>query len=593
MKTKINGNTSSNVWYLIKFAYRFAPMYIVLELLHGIIMGVWNSADVIFIKYFYESLAVGASISHVLLLIFCMVNVILLGQIWFQCYRNIWKPVVQQKFQMNMNRVLFEKAKEVDLACYENPEFYNDFVWAMSRSENQIVALMQVISNIITMIASIVTTTTVMLSVSPILAIFTIITSILTILLQRAEVKVNYQSNLAMNPVKRKVNYYEKLFSTADYAKEIRIHDLAERIVAHYDKTLQDTCDITLVYNKERLKYSIPLRLLSDLMQPIVYLILLYQIMVLHIGNIAGLAISFSAFWNLRGRIQAIIDLSARFTELGLYTDKIRTFLNIKPTIKTGTQEAESLQSIRLENVSFSYNDEKEVLHNIHMEIHKGEKIAIVGYNGAGKSTLIKLLCHLYEPTQGEIFYNEINIQNYERDSYKSRIGIVFQDFQIYALPVCENVLCECYSADNKEIVQNALAKATFDVNSVLPEHGIYTELTKEFYEEGTNLSGGESQKIALSRAFAHPYDLLIMDEPSAAMDPLAEYELNKHITEIVGEKTVIIISHRLSTTRSADRIYMFENGEIIETGTHDQLMTLNGKYAEMFRIQAEKYLTS
>ena len=198
----------------------------------------------------------------------------------------------------------------------------------------------------------------------------------------------------------------------------------------------------------------------------------------------------------------------------------------------------------------------------------------------------------LYDPTDGEILYNGRNLKDYDIPSLRSKIGTVFQDYKIFASTIAENVLAGECSEDERGIVTDALTKATFGDKLESLEKGMNTELTKEFYDDGVNLSGGESQKVAIARIFARPYDLIIMDEPSSALDPIAEYELNHTILEYAQDKTVVFISHRLSTTRMADRILMFDSGRLIESGSHDELMAMNGKYAEMFKLQAEKYRT-
>jgi len=237
-------------------------------------------------------------------------------------------------------------------------------------------------------------------------------------------------------------------------------------------------------------------------------------------------------------------------------------------------------------------DEPKKSLDGINLTIKRGEKIAIVGYNGAGKTTLTKLLMRLYDPTEGEILYNGRDLKDYDIPSLRARIGTVFQDYKIFAATIAENVLSDTCAEADRDTVIDALTKATFSDKLNSLEKGMDTELTKEFSEEGVNLSGGESQKVAIARIFARPYDLIIMDEPSSALDPTAEYELNHTILEYAKDKTVVFISHRLSTTRMADKILMFADGKLMESGTHDELMALNGKYAEMFRLQAEKYRT-
>ena len=224
------------------------------------------------------------------------------------------------------------------------------------------------------------------------------------------------------------------------------------------------------------------------------------------------------------------------------------------------------------------------------MEIKKGEKIAFVGYNGAGKTTLTMLLMRLYDATEGEILWNEKNINNFAPESYREHIGAVFQDYKIFAAKLTENVLGGEYRLKDESRVIEALKAASFSDKLKELTDGINSELTTEFSKNGVGLSGGESQKIAIARVFAKPYELIIMDEPSSALDPIAEYELNQSILKNAENKTVIFISHRLSTTQMADRIYMFGEGKIIESGSHNELMSLNGKYAEMYKIQAKKY---
>ena len=281
------------------------------------------------------------------------------------------------------------------------------------------------------------------------------------------------------------------------------------------------------------------------------------------------------------------------FVEQSIYVDKFRRFMAYEPRIemqKGKLPEAE-LKSLVLKNVSFTYHGESNPsLKNINMVIHPYEKVAIVGYNGAGKTTLIKLLMRLYDPTEGEIFIGNRNVKKLDVEAYRREFAAVFQDYQIFAATLGENVVMDDVEEQDKEKIIGALSQGGFaDKLRELPL-GIATPLTKEFEMSGVDLSGGEKQKVAIARAFFKHSHYAVMDEPSSALDPIAEYQLNQNMMEIAKDRTVIFISHRLSTTVMADRIYMFEKGEIIEQGSHSELMALNGKYAEMFRKQAVNY---
>ena len=256
-----------------------------------------------------------------------------------------------------------------------------------------------------------------------------------------------------------------------------------------------------------------------------------------------------------------------------------------------GTLTVPNSGDIELKDVEFTYKgNEKPTIGGISMSIKKGEKIALVGYNGAGKTTLIKLILRLYDPTQGSIYFGENNLKEYPIKEYRGKYGVLFQDFEIVAASIAQNFSMSDGEFD-KEKADTVIKKVAFAEKLQSLPDGYETQLTKEFSDNGVNLSGGEAQKLALARVLYSSANVIILDEPSSALDPIAEYELNKAVTELSGDKTVIIISHRLSTTRFVDKIYMLEYGRIIEEGDHNTLLLKNGKYAEMFSAQAEKYL--
>jgi ATP-binding cassette subfamily B protein len=286
------------------------------------------------------------------------------------------------------------------------------------------------------------------------------------------------------------------------------------------------------------------------------------------------------------------------FQQIGQYGETFRKLMSYEPVIETcdGLTPDEGSEPLVLKDVSFRYpNADKDTLKDISIEIHPGEKIAIVGENGAGKTTFVKLLMRLYDVTGGSIRYGDHDIREYNTKEYRKKISAVFQDHNLYAASVAENVLLRNVTEDDDEIVIDALNKADFGKRLKTLPNGINTQLTREFDEEGVNLSGGESQKIAISRVFINNSHraVSILDEPSSALDPVSEYKLNKNLIENAGDDTVIFISHRLSTTRMADKVYLFENGSIIEQGTHDELMAMNGRYKEMFDRQAQNYIIS
>ena len=247
---------------------------------------------------------------------------------------------------------------------------------------------------------------------------------------------------------------------------------------------------------------------------------------------------------------------------------------------------------ISFENVSYHYQGSNQmIIKNLDIRIRKGEHIALVGENGAGKTTLMKLLMGLYPVSDGKILVGGQDISRYEPSAYRDCFGTVFQDFQIFSLPLGENVLMKSpETEEERQLVIDSLEKAQFgEVLEKMPE-GIDTYLTKEFDENGFVCSGGQAQKVAIARVFAKNPDVVILDEPSSALDPIAEYNMYCNMMEASEGKTVFFISHRMSSARMADRILFLEHGKIVEEGTHEELLAKNGRYASMFRLQAQNY---
>ncbi|MBE5874046.1 MAG: ATP-binding cassette domain-containing protein, partial [Lachnospiraceae bacterium] len=257
-----------------------------------------------------------------------------------------------------------------------------------------------------------------------------------------------------------------------------------------------------------------------------------------------------------------------------------------------GDDPGDTIESIVFKNVSFSYKD-TEIIHNLNLEIRGGKTYALVGHNGAGKSTIIKLLMRFYDPTEGEILLNGRNIKEYNLQKYRALFATAFQDHQMLSLSVMENVLMRKAQPEDEEQVVNALKLAgVYDKVQTLPQ-GIHSILTREFAEDGQVLSGGEYQKIVVARAFVKNCPIKIFDEPSSALDPIAEYQLFDNILKSGRDKTMLFISHRLSSVQNADWVFMLEDGMVKEEGTHKMLMKMQGLYADMYDKQAENYLAT
>ena len=515
----------------------------------------------------------------------------------FKCKPKLYKALKEQ---------LYEKASKIDLSCYDDPKYYNDFVLAVSESEASIERFLYMCNMIMQGLTIIFTTGVFYLMTDAMGIVFVFASFVLRFLVSKVLNKLNYDIRLKINPLERKRNYVSRVFYLNDYAKELRLHpavgdSLEKEFIETNDEIIKEQ---KKVGRKRSLLAFTRDYVVGDFIMDGLYITyLVFQAAGLHTIDYSNAVVLFNRTGSLRRGMANMADIFPKAQENSLYIDKIRAFLAYDPKMKEdeGEEVPKGNAELELKNVTFKYSEELEnTLKDISLKVKPGEKIAIVGYNGAGKTTLIKLLMRLYDPTSGSIEYHGKDVKTFKPIDYHRHIGVVFQDYQMYGASLEENVVMsavenktdvERESMDNEVI--SALKRAGFEERLKTLPKGLETQVTAEFDKEGINFSGGESQKIAISRAFYKDADILIMDEPSSALDPIAEYELNKAMESAAEGKTVFYISHRLSTTRDADRIIMLENGRIVEEGTHESLLAMNGKYAEMWRVQAGRYMAS
>lgn len=608
-RQKFSSIIRNNAIMLGKIA-KFTPDYFVLMIVEGIIWGFINSAAAIFNYNLLNAVDAGNDFKYAASIIGEMALFYAFAYAFDRWYWQIHNQLMRQKLHLRMHEELFRKSLSLDLACFDDPEFYNDFVWAMNESDKRAIEVVEDTGKLINRLVASFTLFGLLLNVDVTIAVILFVSSAVTVVCNLIGNKISFRHSKESNPLWRKKSYINRVYHLSDYAKELRTNHADELLMKEYDENTEKIIELERKYGKKYfLLYGLGWETIGTLT---FFAIIIYMITLLENGSllVGGFAASVGVVWNIRWMLTDLIERLTKYPKHSLYIEKYLEFMRFEPQIKDGSTEIPEFESLELRNVGFSYEfaahpkyrfhdedynapkkeDGKNVLKNVNMTIRKGDKIAIVGYNGAGKTTLIKLIMRLYDPSEGEILYNGINIKEFEPNAYRKMIGTVFQDFKIFATSIAENVMNGEYTEKDRETVLSALKAADFTEKLDSLKDGIDTHLTREFNSKGTNLSGGESQKIAISRVFAKDYPIVIMDEPSSALDPMAEYNLNQSILESTEEKTVIFISHRLSTTRIADKIYMFDTGALIEEGSHEELITMNGKYAEMFRVQSEKY---
>ncbi len=595
MKKKTRHSTLSNTLFALKWHFKISPAYTLYIIFNSVLGDVITTFEHTFLTaYIISCVENRRPIKEILYFLIPVAIAVAIKIIQFPIISRYAGPRFYAKFKKSVNLTLYKKAVNMEISKYDNSEFYNDFVFAMQQAPNHITQTVWELSAVISSVVVAVITGSFMLTADKMTLLITAIVLPLGIIIPRIINKLCIKREEELVPQRRKRDYVNRIFYLADFVKDIKTGNISSKLKRDFKDSTEEMENTVDKYGKKIVALEVVNNSIVDIITDGLFLLyLFYQALVKSrygLGVLLGLYNSANRFINQTYRLSHRLPA---FQNHSLYIEKMRTFLDTENEMADdGALQIEKHGDIVLENVEFTYSgNDKPTLNGISMKIKKGEKIALVGYNGAGKSTLIKLLLRLYDPTSGSIRYGEQDIRDYPIDEYRKRFGVLFQDFEMIATTIEKNI---SMSEDtfNKEKADEVVKKVAFAEKLASLKKGYDTELTKEFSDSGVNLSGGESQKIALARVLYSSSDVIILDEPSSALDPIAEYELNKAVTELSGEKTVIIISHRLSTTRFVDKIYMFEDGKIVEEGNHNHLLEQNGKYAQMFLKQAEKYVS-
>lgn len=590
--TKTNHSTISNVFYLLKVMFKISPWLVIGEIfMHTLCTLPGRIVSIIGLKYVIDEVANGGDPKKILLGIGLILGVLVFGETVNALFFELFVHREREKLDLKLQSRLYEKAASIDMAKYDSPEYYADFILSIENSSDNIRYMLNTVKSYVGEVIAFLTISSILLTIDPVALVVVLLVTIICLPINKYASKLLYEYREKRIELHRKGDYFARVFYLPEYAGEIKISKISTLLTDRFNKQAD-----VIVENEK--KYKTKLNSLwffeSAAIYNVAFMLVLpvyfgYKILVENELTIGGFVATFNGVMQVGSSLMyVIVHAVKQFSERSKMIDKQREFLATKNEILDGEHVAECKEpeTISVENIKFSYTgNEKDSLDGVSFEIMPYEKIALVGFNGAGKTTLTNLLLRLYDVKDGSIKIGGRDIREETVSSHRNRFAAVFQDFQIFSATVGENVALN-KDYDEKRVLE-ALKLAGF--TKELPQ-GTETILLKEFDENGLMLSGGEQQKIAIARVFYKNCPYIILDEPSANLDPISEYELNKNIMESAREKTVIIISHRLSTTVNADRIIMLENGKVAEIGTHEELMNKNGDYAYMFNLQAEKY---
>lgn len=593
-KEKPKHSALSNVMYMLKILWKGSKGYVIYTFIKEFNENVfWTIFSVYLTEWIYVAIEnktpftmlasfVGAMcIGHIGIHITAAIHQLCEKQFLPKMYQDFYKRVIRKSISM-------------EYAEFERPDFYDKYTRALNECQWRGSTILYYSAYLVAGIASVIAATIIVADVDPWLLLFIIPMVAVSMFFGKKEGDLYYALDMSNTRDGRIGGYAKRVFYEKKYAAELRLFGIGKLLLSRHEKAYDEMEERT---RKIRKKLSIiePLKwILYNLLSTI--LPYLYIAFVLNGGEAetAAYVAMIPALSTLSWRTSDAMELIVALAKESAFVSNLRQFLSYEP--KTKAEElikAKKLSDIEIKDMSFTYEGaDKPTLHDVNISIRRGEKIAVVGHNGAGKTTLVKLIMGLYNPTEGSIKISGEDTSKYEPKSLHRRFGTVFQDLQVFALPLSHNVLMrKPKNEEERRLVEEALRKAQFGDKLDTLEKGIDTMVTKEFDENGMGLSGGEAQKIAIARVFARKPDIVILDEPSSALDPIAEYNMYRNMLTATDGETVIFISHRLSATRDADRIYMFEHGTVIEQGSHEELMKMNGKYAEMWKLQSRNYL--
>lgn len=499
---------------------------------------------------------------------------------------------------LTINNRIYRKAASVDMGCFEDPEFYDKYIKAVNESYTRASDFLDNSGAFFSDFGPVLISLSFILISDPFLLVFAGVSLIFPVLLGDKLNKLNKKLTDDRAPIRRRRDYIRRTVYLSNFAKEMRLSNMAKLMFSKFKTVLDDDNKLRLSYAPrifvwELLVYEVGF--IFSFMLPFAYIT--YRAIAQGAYAVGTSLALVNAVQSLRWRLQSSITQINKITEACRFFDNLRVFLNYDSRVKSMPDGVRAKiipggSGLSVKNLTFTYTGkEKPTLENINMEIKPGQKAAIVGINGAGKTTLVKLLMRLYDADCGEIRLDGRVARDYELDSYRSVFGTVFQDFQLFSMSLAENILMRpVITGEDRALAEKCIGLAGLSGKVSKLEKGMDTILTREFDDEGAVFSGGEGQKTAIARIFARPCGVVILDEPTSALDPIAENEMYNNMMTAARDKTLIFISHRLSSTRDADIIFVLDQGRIIESGRHAELMALGGKYAEMFSKQAERY---
>jgi len=505
---------------------------------------------------------------------------------------GFFDSLLADRFTRHVSLLVMEHASRLDLASYEDPHFHDTLERARVQATDRI-AMIQALGSVGQQLVAAISLSLGILWFSPWLLAILVAAVVPAFLGESHFAFLGYSQNIRQTPVRRQLDYLRIVGASKESAKELRLFGLSGFLSGQYERLSNGIYDQNVRLARKRLWAGAALSLLGTAGYYGAYAYVIYRTVTgaLTWGSLQFLA---GAIAGTSSNIQSVFSTFSSIADQSLFLTDLVEFLEVRPKIASKPDAIPAPRHIRdgfvFDQVSFAYpGNPRPVLDRLDLRIEPGERIALIGENGEGKTTLVKLLTRLYDPTAGRILLDGVDLRDYNMEDLQSQIGVIFQDFMRYEMTARDNIAVGRIDAAEDGAVRGAAHKSLADqVIDKLPKR--YEQLLGLRFEGGVDLSGGEWQKVALARAYIRDSQVVILDEPTASLDARSEYEVFQRFTELTAGKTALLISHRFSTVRMAGRIVVLENGRIAEQGSHDQLLSLGGRYSGMFELQAAGY---
>lgn len=582
------------LWFFVKFGWKCEKRYIIYLVLNQFVNSLIPIVAVVMPRFIINELMGSKRVPYISLYVGILVGYTLLATIASN-YLSWTAFTYRTKVSAEFNIFMHEKTVNADYADLESSKYIEmkekakKFLFGNMHGFSYVLDVaVDTIGKTFTLLGVV----TIISTLNPLLVLLFVALVLLSTWIESITKKKQIDMSLNLTNIERKWMYYGELMEDFSYGKEIRINGLGSWLARHERKFANLAIDTYAKSNSLGIKSGAFNAAMSFIQQAISYAYLTMQVIrnVITIGDfsmyVGGVA-SFS------GAMREVMNNIVEVSQYRKYYDAMEEYLNVPCKMRNNEMLPVPCgdHTIEFKNVSFYYDGQaKYALENINIIIHPGQKLSIVGENGAGKTTFVKLLCRIYDPTEGEILLDGVNIKNIDYDAYMSLFSTVFQDFKLFSFSLKDNIALSKSDFAKDCEVKNSLLKAGLSEKLEKLPQGIETYVYKNFDGDGFEPSGGEGQKIALARALYKNAPIVVLDEPTAALDPRAEYDIYKRFNNLASGKTTIYISHRLSSTRFCDKIAVFSCGKIIEYGSHNELLKKNGTYTQLFNMQAQFY---